>query len=167
MHISMAIRGAEKPHNNSITCTVCFSCRGPGSAGSHTWYYQDPICAPCGLQGTWGKGLMRDLWHPTWGLQAPTGTENSQPIHAYLWEKIRHTLYLRKHWNTLNTNTFTLEHSLWNPKCRHLQSKRYFKEDSFWAVPGMGGCQSCKAAQDQGGNRVGVTWPCILTVPER
>lgn len=61
IHISMAIRGVEKPHNNSTTCTVCFSYRAPGSAGSHSWYYQGPVCAPRGLQGAQGKGLMRDL----------------------------------------------------------------------------------------------------------
>lgn len=77
IHISMAIRGAEKPHNNSTTCMVCFNSRAPGSAGPHTQYYQGPVCAPCGLQGAQGKCLMRDLWHPYLGFPGPTEAENS------------------------------------------------------------------------------------------
>lgn len=71
IHISMAVREAETPPNHSTTCTVCLSSKAPDSAGSHTWYCQGPICAPCGLQGARGKGLMRDLWHDYLGLPGP------------------------------------------------------------------------------------------------
>lgn len=83
IHISMAIRGAEKPHNNSTTWTTCFSSRAPGSAGSYIWYYQDPICASCGLQGARGKGLMRGLWHLKLGFPGPY-RNRKQPTYSCL-----------------------------------------------------------------------------------
>lgn len=95
---------------------------------------------------------------PTWGFQAPTETENSSPVSAYLWEKIRDTLYLRKHWHILNTNTFTLAHSLWKPKVQVPTEWKVFQRGLLLGSPRNGRLPIVQgnpaSGRWQGGNRL-------------
>lgn len=103
-----------------------------------------PQPVPCGEHEEWAERGTSDT--PTQGFQAPAETEAGSPIPVYSWETTRDVVHLRKHRNILNTNTLALAHSRGKP-------------------PEAGGSPSRGGILHQGGDRVGITGPRILTLP--
>lgn len=134
IHISMAIRGAEKPHNSAVQPAPCTSVPEYLVLLGHT---PGTTRAPCGLPRAWGKGLMKDLWDPY--LRFPGPYRNTKQLTcSCLPVGEDKGLYLRKHWNILNTNFFTLACFLWKPEVQAPREQKVFQRGFLLGSPRNG-----------------------------